>query len=276
MPLPLAGSTRQFPIQSLLLFIAIAVLLRALTIAGWAVFPGNGLLPHIARIVVPLVAAAGLVRCNRKFLERDGIPPAALGLRPTPSRLGLFLVGATAITLIVAAVVGALWLIVPFHYQRGPMSVPQLVWQSAEYFAGNWGEELMFRGYLLLVVARRFGVPAALMFTGILFGLFHLPGLSGLSAVKMVGTTFLGGCLYAYGYLLTGTLWTAAGLHVAGNIVLHHLFGASNQPSLFTPVFREPWPTSYDPGFLAWLVVLVPVIALAAGLEHRRRSMPLA
>lgn len=272
MRVQIAEDSAGFSVKALLLFISSAILLRLVSVAGSVFFPGDGFVPTIVRVVLSLVSAAGLLLLNERFLQDAGFSPDRLGLRVTSSRLGWFVAGGVTITLLVTVMVGALWLLVPFHYERGPMRGAQLFWQSAEYFAGNWGEELMFRGYLLLVVARRFGLGPALLFTGVLFGLFHLPGLSGWTAVKMVGTTLLAGYLYAYGYLLTGTLWTAAGLHVVGNIVLHHLFGASNQSSIFVPVFNRPWPTSYDPGFVIWLLVLCPIIALAAWLEHRQRN----
>lgn len=266
-----AGDSVTFPTRSLLLFVASAVVLRALAVAGSAFFPGDRLVPNLARVLILFLSAAGLVLLNRMFLDRDGFRRDVLGLRPAPAHLWGFLAGAVTITAVVAALFGVLWLLVPFHYVRGTLSAGQLVWHAAEYFSGNWGEELMFRGYLLLIIMRRFGLPSALIVTGVLFGLFHLPGMAGWSALKMVGTSFLGGCLYAYGYLLTRTLWTAAGLHVTGNIVLHHVFGASNQNSLFVPAFERPWPTSYDPGFVVWLVVFLPVIAVAAMLYRRRR-----
>lgn len=273
MPDAAAGSPTQFPIKSFVLFVAGVILLRLLSVAGWALFPGEALILKIARVFIPLLFTAGLVALNQRMLSRDGFPPDALGLRPTRTRLGQFFAGAVAVTLIVGAIVGALWPIVPFHYERGAITASQFVWQSAEYFAGNWGEELIFRGYLLLIIARYFGLSRAIIVTSLLFGLFHLPGLSGATALKMVCTTSLGGCLYAYGYLLTGTLWTAAGLHVVGNIVLHHVYGASGQiNSIFVPKFHERWPVSYDPAFLVWIAVLVPIIALAAYIERRRRK----
>jgi membrane protease YdiL (CAAX protease family) len=55
-------------------------------------------------------------------------------------------------------------------------------------------EEMMFRGFLYPVVARRFGIPSSVLFTGILFGGFHALQLwpaKGLIALLMgVGIVF--------------------------------------------------------------------------------------
>jgi membrane protease YdiL (CAAX protease family) len=258
-----------FPFQSLLLFAGGAVVLRLLSMVGWVFFPGNGTIPQLGRILIPLCFSIALVVLNQRLLARDGFLPNALGLKPTPGRAAAFITGAILMALIFAAMAGCLRLLVPFHYERGLLGPVAFGLRAVEYLCGNAGEELIFRGYLLLLLRRHCGLVAALAITGLLFGLFHLPGLSGMAALKMICTTFLGGILFAYGFLLTGTLWSAIGLHVAGNIVLHHVLGLSGQPSLLTPVFDQPWPTAYDPSFLVWLAILIPVVTVTAFWHNR-------
>lgn len=127
----------------------------------------------------------------------------------------------------------------------------------------------MFRGYLLLLLTRHFGLARGLFIVGLLFGLFHLPGLSGWAAAKMICTTMTWSYLFAYGFILTGSLWTALGMHMAGNIVLHHVAGLSAKPSLLTAVLHDPWPTSYDPAFVVWFAVSIPVLGFAAWRTRR-------
>lgn len=257
-----------FSFKSLLFFVTGAVVLRLLAIAGWAFFPGDGTIAHFGRIVVLLSSSLALVWFNQHLLARDGFTPNALGLKFTPARAGEIIGSSIFMVLIFAAMAGGLWLLVPFHFQRGPLSVVTFSLHAAEYLGGNTGEEFIFRGYLMLLLRRHCGLAAALGITGLLFGLFHLPGLAGIAALKMVCTTFLGGTLFAYGFLLTGTLWSAIALHVAGNIALHQVFGLSGQPSLLTPVFDRPWPAEYDPAFLVWLAILIPVVIAAAWRYH--------
>lgn len=271
MPTPAVRPPGAFTCASLLLFVAGAVVLRLLTIAGWMFFPGTGAGPQTARIVIPLLFCGALVALNQRMLARDGFPADALGLHLTRARIAGFIGGALAMALVVAAMGAVLGLLVPFHYGRGPLSWTKLGLQAFEYLGGNTAEELVFRGYLLLLLIRHLGVAAALAITGLLFGLFHLPGLSGLAALKMVATTFVGGTLFAYGFLLTRSLWTSFGLHVVGNLVLHQVLGLSGQPSMFTPLPDAPWPADYDPAFVAWCVVCIPLVVVAA-LVHRRRK----
>jgi membrane protease YdiL (CAAX protease family) len=257
---------------SLVMFVLGAVLLRLASVAGWAFFPGAGLGVRLGRIVIPGVMALGLVWLNHFVLRRDGWPADPLELRVTARRAGWFVAAVLAAFGIVALLLAALWVQVPFRFQRGPLTGPNLGWQTAEYFFGNSGEELIFRGYLLLALIRAWGIGRAVLATSVLFALFHLPGLGGATALKMMATTFLGGCLYAYGFLLTHTLWTAVGLHVAGNIVLHQISGASGQKSVWKPVFESPWPTAYDPAFVAWLAVLIPLVVAFAFAQRRRTA----
>ena len=256
--------------KSLVLFVIAVIALRAFAVLAWAFFPGSGLFPQLARVSIPLFVAIGLLVLNQRLLSRDGFPPDALGF--CARRIGWFFAGGIINAGIILLMAGALWLLVPFHWERGSLTWEKLGWQTAEYFAGNVGEELAFRGYLLLLLTRHFGLTRALFVVALLFGLFHLPGLSGWTAVKMVCTTAAWSFLFAYGYLLTGSLWTAVGLHVFGNAILHHVFGMSGGTSILTPVMHKPWPDDYDPAFCVWMAVSIPIAVGAALVGERLRS----
>lgn len=261
---------RPFPTTSLVWFVVGAVVLRMLAIPAWMFFPERGVFAHSARVFIPLLVVVGLIGLNRMFLMRDGFPRDTLGLGLR--RIGWFFAGGILIVPVMLAMAGVLWLLVPFHWERGAMAWSQLGWKTAEYFAGNFGEELAFRGYFLVVLARYLGLTRALLIGALLFGLFHLPGLSGMEAVKMVCTTGTLSFVFAYGYVLTGSLWTAVGLHVFGNVILHEVLGMSGKSGIATMVFHEPWPSSYDPAFLVWLGVSIPTAVTGALLVKRFRS----
>jgi uncharacterized protein len=262
----------RFPAASLFWFVVGAVVLRMLAIPAWMFFPERGVFAHSARVVIPLLVVAGLIVLNGKFLMRDGFPCDTLGL--SLRRIGWFFAGGILIVPVMLAMAGALWLLVPFHWERGEMAWSQLGWRTAEYFAGNFGEELAFRGYLLVVLARYLGLTRALLIGAVLFGLFHLPGLSGTEALKMICTTGAMSFIFACGYVLTGSLWTAVGLHVFGNVILHEVLGMSGKSGIATMVFHEPWPTSYDPAFLVWLGVSIPTALIGTLLANRFSRIP--
>lgn len=252
-----ADSTKMFSFASLAWFALGLVVLRSLAVLAWMFFPPTGIFPQIARVAIPLAVAVGLLMLNRSFLRRDGFKPDALGL--APSRFGWFWAGGVAMALVILAMAGGLWILVPYHWERGSMTWTQLAWQASEFSAGNAGEELAFRGYLLLALARRLGLGRALAIVAVLFGLFHLPGLSGWEALKMVCTTATMSFLFAYAFVLTGSLWAAVGAHVLGNVALHNLLGMSGGSSIATPVLHGPWPSAYDPAFSVWLAVGIAV-----------------
>ncbi len=64
-------------------------------------------------------------------------------------------------------------------------------------------------------------------------------------------------------FILTGSLWTAMGVHVTSNILLHavtSLDGAGK--AIFAPVFHAGWPTGYDPALLSFLLSAMIIASL--------------
>ena len=92
------------------------------------------------------------------------------------------------------------------------------------------GEELGWRGYLLPKLLQRHGMPKALLFSGLIWGLWHAPiiamghnyglgypGWPWLGIVAMILFCIVTGCLFAYVTLRSGTFWPAALAHGALN-----------------------------------------------------------
>lgn len=267
---PATVRTPALPVRSLALFLFGAVLLRGVAVLPWMFFPSTSGFQQLARIVIPLGVTAALLALNLTFLRRAGFAGDALGLRL--HRIGWLAVGGFAAVPILLAMAAVLGWFVPFHWEQGTLSWPRYGWQATEYLAGNFGEELMFRGYLLLILTRCLGLRWALLIVAILFGLFHLPGISGGAALKMICTTAAWSYLFAYAFLLTNSLWTAVGLHVLGNLLLHQTLGLSGQESLWRIVLHGHWPTRYDPAFLTVMTVSLSIVFVASRLYTRHRS----
>jgi membrane protease YdiL (CAAX protease family) len=158
---------------------------------------------------------------------------------------------------VISLITAGFWLFAPFHFERGTLGAREGLVAINGYFWSNIGEELVFRGYVLIVLIRRFGLRAALAATALIFGLFHLPGQSGLGAVKMVFTTAAFSYLLSAAFLTTGTLWTAIALHFGANVLLHKITGLSGGVALVKPVLQGAYP-SYDPAF--FVTVAVPLL----------------
>lgn len=78
--------------------------------------------------------------------------------------------------------------------------------------AGPVAEEVFFRGFVLTGLLKRFGVRRALLFSSLLFGLFHIdPGA--------IVPTFALGLILGWVYLKTGSVWPAMFAHGLHNTV---------------------------------------------------------
>lgn len=85
------------------------------------------------------------------------------------------------------------------------------------------GEEVVFRGTLLEALSERFGAPAAVITTSILFALAHAgnPGASIISTINVA----LAGIALGATVVTTSSLWMAIGFHVVWNVALSSVFG---------------------------------------------------
>jgi hypothetical protein len=83
-------------------------------------------------------------------------------------------------------------------------------------------EETVFRGYIYPVVARSFGVPLGVVFTGALFGLLHAPQLwGGWGQVALLVTV---GIVFTGVRARTGTVVATYFLHLGYNVFLFLAF----------------------------------------------------
>ncbi|MBL4636687.1 MAG: CPBP family intramembrane metalloprotease [Kofleriaceae bacterium] len=103
------------------------------------------------------------------------------------------------------------------------------LWESILLFAAVPAicEELLHRGVIAPAIARRLGTPAAVLLSGLLFGLSHF------NLARLLPTALLGG-FAAYLRLRSHSLWPAITVHFLSNCSL--LLAASGQwelPSLW-------------------------------------------
>jgi uncharacterized protein len=87
-------------------------------------------------------------------------------------------------------------------------------------------EELLFRAVLFRIVEERAGTWAALVISGLLFGLLHLinPGATAFGAVAV---TVEAGALLGAAYVATRTIWLPVGLHLGWNVAQAGIFGTT-------------------------------------------------
>ncbi len=90
-------------------------------------------------------------------------------------------------------------------------------------------EEVLARGYILMVVERRSGAARAIVVSALCFVLLHIP-VRGVSF--MVVSWLLGGLLYGYLYVKSGSLALTLAVHVLHNVAADLLMYSGNGVAL--------------------------------------------
>ncbi|MEU0821340.1 CPBP family intramembrane glutamic endopeptidase [Streptomyces mirabilis] len=92
-----------------------------------------------------------------------------------------------------------------------------VVWSAAMVQAGAAvTEELMFRGFALQALEQRWGSRAAIVITGLFFGVAHL-GAPGAGVWSALAIALEAGVMLGVAFLWRRNIWFVAGLHFAWN-----------------------------------------------------------
>jgi membrane protease YdiL (CAAX protease family) len=244
-------------------FIALAVIVCAMNSIAQMLFPSQNLFPYFVRTAISAAGAIILIFVSIRLLKKSNVAANALGLKLSQNSLFHFILG-VMIGMVVIVILGiVLYTFVPYHFIGGPLKTSELVKEAHSFFWGNFTEELLFRGYPLIILSQLLGWRAAVCIMALPFGLFHLPGLGfSIEGLKMVITTATYSFVFSYAFILTGTLWAAIGAHVVSNILLHSISGLDGlAKAVFTPAFETRWPVNYDPGLLSFEISAI-VMAL--------------
>jgi uncharacterized protein len=247
---------------------AAAAAVMALQVAH-GVFPGDRAVAQIGRLLCSIAGIVLLVIASRWLLARDGIPANRLGLDPGGAHVKAFLLGGVAACAHILALVVALYAVTPFQLERGPLPLHAAALAGLGYLTGNFVEELLFRGYLLIVLARWLGTTRAIWLLALPFGLFHMPGLDTLALGKMIMTTGAMHFVYVYAFLATRSLWCAVALHAVGNTLLHAVFGVG-QLAVLSVRFTRELPTGVDAPFIVFFGISVAFAILLSRLPATR------
>ena len=146
-------------------------------------------------------------------------------------------------------------------------------------------EEVLFRGYAFRQLRSIGGSRLALVVSSVVFGLWHLVGRPywGMGAVFVVALPALGGLVFGYALLRSGSLLLPIGLHAGGNWASTSLFGwyvRSEQGAVAAPpasVWTAPADEStvdflMSPDLLPHLPYIVASLLLVAFVWRLRRA----
>jgi len=128
--------------------------------------------------------------------------------------------------------------------------------------AGTFFEEVLFRGYVLTRL-RRAGVGRAILISAVLFCVGHIP-VRGVS--PLILTWLLGGLVYGYLYVKSGSLWVAGAYHLAHNLAGDLFLYSDNGVALVQ--FAGPLGLVEKTGFellLSGLVLLLTLLVYGRG-----------
>jgi uncharacterized protein len=232
--------------SSWLLFAILFVVSVAAVIGVGSVFTGSRTGAYLGRAAGYLAVAALLIAGSIRLLKRDHLPADGLGMALNAAHARAFLLGSLGACVLMAVLLAALYAWMPFEWQRGSRSGSSVALEGLSYLCGNAVEELLFRGYALIALARAFGTARAIWLLALPFGLFHAPGLDALALGKVILTTGAMHFVFTYAYLGTRSLWAAMALHALANLLLHAVSGFGQGPSALDVVLQRPLPAGVD------------------------------
>lgn len=231
--------------------------------------------PWTFLLFAALISASvlGVIILLLHFFEKRG--PDAIGL---PFARNAFketaigvLLGAVPVCLLIGlAVIAGYGVVVPGEMDASGLVVMLLPMLLAGFLLAAW-EEFVMRGYLLRQLSLGINPTAAVLITGILFGLMH----SGNPGANWQGLlyTAIGGILMGWLVVRSGSLWLVIGYHFGWNASASELFGLQlsgfdESGSVLTSTLSgSDWVTGGSYGFEASLpAVVFEVIVLSLTL----------
>jgi len=238
---------------------------------GGGFFSGDRDGALVGRLLCWIAAVSLLIVGSRKLLQRDGLAADRLGLSLTGAHGKAFVFGIAVACALILVLLGAFYLVTPFQLVAGPVPPTAVPVAAMNFLVGNFGEELVFRGYLLVWLTQWLGTTRALWLLAVPFGLFHFPGLDAPALLKMMLTTGAMHFVFAYAYLATRSLWAAVSLHFISNTLLHTVVGVG-EPATLSVRFLRDLPISVDAPFLIFFGTAGAFALLLSRLPQVKRG----
>ena len=167
-----------------------------------------------------LYAVAAFIYCKR-FEKRSGFSMGFNKKGMIPEYLFGIAIGAVMISLPALAC----FLSGNISFSFGSSSPVMIVLFFLCFILQGMGEEVLFRGYLLMSLTRRNKEWIAIIVSSVMFSLFHLPN-AGFSAIAFLNITLFG--VFAAVFMLKrGSIWAVSAIHTAWNFLQGNVFGVS-------------------------------------------------
>ena len=261
-------------VKSGLLKIALFLGLSAVSVVGYlfllTVFRGK--LGAFSAAVPAMAVALAALLLNQQFFRREGRSfVTELGFDAPRRRLLLaviaFVAGSALVglwALAITGVTGVSW--------RPAPSFDAIAALGAFTFAlfNNAGEELLYRGYLFLLLARSYGRAVAVIGTCGLFTLLHIQG--GVPWQNAIAGVLTSALIYAALFTRWQSIPIVLAFHVGMNVAQELIGIRASGLTIFVPAYAAPLSESRSLTILVITGVLNTVAALAifAGARAHR------
>jgi membrane protease YdiL (CAAX protease family) len=209
------------------------------------------------QLLAAALAVAGYVQYVRRI---EGRPADELGRQGLWRELGA---GMALGALLLVAILGVLAAVGSYRIV-GIGDASRLAKAGAEMLLVALAEEIVFRGVLFRIPERALGTRVALVLSGVLFALAHLPNEN--ITVLAVANTAVAGLVFAAAYLVTRRLWLPVGFHFAWNFLSDAVFSlpTSGHPAKGLLLGRVSGPEWLSGGAYGVEASAVTLAALAA------------
>lgn len=189
--------------------------------------PTQGLVP-----VLVLALSTGWL--TARFLRTDRLAPSLLGVTWRERPMQRFALGFVTGCALVGCWAALLALINGMHWRPNPeFAVASLAVAATFNLLNNVGEELVYRGYLFVRLAERWGAAPTILLTSAIFALLHLQ--SGLPWQSVLASVFTSALIFGAIFARWGSLPLTLGFHVAINVAQDSLGLRLSDASIFTP-----------------------------------------
>lgn len=225
----------------------------------------RGKLGNFSAAVPAMVLAILTLILNWRFLRSEGRSLAELGFDAPRQRIREVALGFVAGACTAGFWAVAIWAVTSVSWRPAPSFNPVAAAGSFSFIVfNNAAEELVYRGYLFLLLWRVYGRSVAIFGTSILFALLHIQG--GVPWQSVLAGVLTSGLVFAVLFARWRSIPLVLAFHVATNVIQEVLGLRTTGLTLLVPQYAS-MTTLQSYGVLASVAVINLAAALAVWLS---------
>ncbi len=231
----------------------------------------RGKLGAFSSAVPAVLIAVAVLILNWRFLKSEGGSLADLGFSRPLFRIGQTAAGLLAGFLLVGSWALVLRIVASVSWHAAPPLVPGAALGALLFIVfNNLGEELVYRGYLFLLLARAYGRITAVVVTCALFTLLHVQ--AGIPLAAAIAGVLTSSLVFAALFVRWQSVPLVLGFHAATNILQELLGLRPSALTAFVPILGANAGKSPSYAVLALTGLINVGLALTIFVSARRRT----